>query len=371
MIYIPLSRARAGMVLAKSIPAPNGIFSLLVSGEKLTDPILQKLGRLNIDGVYIEVRGSEDIAPTPLMPTELKQQITMDFRSLYLNLYSRPSISHAAVDSTRRIAETIVDCVLGREEFLLDMMEIKGYDNYTYSHSLNVGLLSILLAHEIGITRNQLEDLALCALMHDVGKIDIPIEIINKTGPITDSEFAVIKTHPEKGVERLRKCYNISREVLQGIQSHHEKIDGTGYPFGTKSTSISLFGRILAVADVYDALTSHRSYRKAWRPSEAIEYILAGADTQFDYNIVQVFMRIVCAYPTGTIVRLSDESMAVVVKNRSENVLRPRVRLIEDSALGEKGTEIDLLEDSGAFHLTIVAVFGGAEDEDFVLPGSI
>lgn len=362
MIYIPTSSARPGMTLAKTISAPSGMFALLQKGEVLTDPIIRKLITHRIDSIYIEMEGTDGIEPTSILRPEVKQQITTEIRDLYSDYYNRPFISRSAVESTRKLAEAIVDNVLNREEFLMDMMEIKGYDSYTYSHSLNVGILSIMLAREMGITRNRLEDIALCALMHDVGKIDIPIEIIGKNGPVTDSEFDIIKTHPEKGVERLRKCFNISREVLQGIQCHHEKVDGSGYPYGYEGTRIPLFGRVLAVSDVYDALTSHRSYRKAWLPNQAIEYIMAGSDIQFDHEIVQIFMHVVCAYPAGTIVLLCEGSSAVVVKNYSENVLRPRVRLLEDSPLGQKGTEIDLYEDVTALHLTIKTVLVGNGD---------
>jgi len=359
------------MILAKSISAPNGLFSLLEKGEVLTDPIIQKLAVHYVDGIYVEMDGSEDIEPKCLMRPEVKQQIAAEFRSLYSSYFHSPYISRSAVECTKKIAETIVDNVLNREEYLLDMVEIKNYDNYTYSHSLNVGILSIMLASEMGITRNRLDDIALCALMHDIGKIDVPIEIINKNGPVTDLEFAVIKTHPDKGVERLRKCFNVSREVLQGIQCHHEKIDGSGYPYGYKGNRIPLFGRILAIADVYDALTSHRSYRKAWLPNAAIEYIMAGADTQFDHEMVQLFMRLVCAYPSGTVVKLCDGSIAVVIKNYSENVLRPKLRLLEDGPLGSKGTEVDLFEDTDYLHLTIKSVLGASEDDAFKLPDSI
>ena len=362
MIYIPITSARSGMVLAKSISAPNGMFALLQSGEELTDPIIEKLAAHRIDGIYVEMYGSDDIDPKSIIPPEKKLKLTAEIRDIYSKYYTQPYISRSAVESTRRIAETIVDCVLDREEYLMNMMEIKGYDSYTYSHCLNVSVLSIMLASEMGINRNRLDDIALCALMHDIGKVDIPIEIIGKNGPVTESEFAVIKTHPEKGVERLRKCHNVSREVLYGIQSHHEKIDGSGYPYGYKGVHIPIFGRILAVADVYDALTSHRSYRKAWLPNEAIEYIVAGSDSHFDQEIVQLFMHLVCAYPEGCIVRLSEGSSALVVKNYSENVLRPKVRLIEDSTLGQRGMEIDLLEDYDASNLTIKSILSGGDD---------
>ena len=371
MIYIPITNARAGMTLAKSIAAPNGMYALLQQGEVLTDLTIKKLAYHQVDGIYIEMEGSEDIEPKGVLRPEVKQRITSEFRSVYSNYYDRAYISRSAVESTKKIAEAIVDNVLDREEFLMDMVEIKGYDNYTYSHSLNVGILSIMLASEMGITRNRLQDIALCALMHDIGKVDIPIEIISKNGPVTDSEFAVIKTHPEKGVERLRKCHNISRDVLQGIQCHHEKVDGTGYPYGYVGTHIPLFGRVLAVSDVYDALTSHRSYRKAWLPNEAIEYIIAGSDVQFDHDLVSQFMHLVCAYPAGSIVKLCEGSTAVVIKNHSENVLRPRIRLLEDTDLGQKGTEIDLYEDANALHLTIKSVLGESGEDSFQIDSII
>lgn len=363
MIYIPISSARAGMTLAKSISSPNGMFALLQQGEELTDPIIKKLINHNIDGIYVEMYGSEDIEPKSIIDLDTKQRITNEIRDVYTKYYHQPYISHAAVEATRKIAVTIVDNVLDREEYLMNMMEIKGYDNYTYSHCLNVSVLSIMLASEMSVSRNRLDDIALCALMHDIGKIDVPIEIIDKKGPVTDSEFSIIKTHPEKGVERLRKCYNVSREVLLGIQSHHEKVDGTGYPYGYKGTHIPIFGRILAVADVYDALTSHRSYRKAWLPNDAIEYIVAGSDAHFDQEIVQLFMHMVCAYPEGCIVKLSDESTAVVVKNCSQNVLRPTVRLLEDTPLGLRGTEINLLEDYGFNNITVKSILSENSDD--------
>ena len=370
LVYIPLSRVKVGMTLAQSICASDGLYSLLEKGQVLTESIISKLSAHNVDGIYIECKGSEDVEPKSIIRPEAKQQLMSDFRSIYVSYYNKPFISPDAVNSTRRVAESIVLAVLEREEFLADVMEIKSYDNYTYSHSLNVCILSTLIAIEMGITRNRLEDLALCALMHDVGKIDIPIEIINKSGPVTDLEFDIIKTHPEKGVERLRKCYNISREILQGVLGHHEKFDGTGYPYGSKGKHISLFARVLSVADVYDALTSQRSYRKPWPPNEALEYIIAGADSQFDFDVVQIFMHIVCAYPTGMIVTLSDESPALVIKNHPENVLRPRVRLIADTPLGNKGYEVDLFEDARYLHLTIVSIYG--EDGcDFDLSDSL
>ena len=367
MVYIPLSRVSPGMVLAKSVSAPSGLFALLQDGEILSAQYIKRLATCDIDGVYVEMEGTEGIEPKSIISPKAKREITKEFRSLYNNYFNKPFISSSNVSSTKQIAAKIVDNILNRDEHLLDMIEIKSYDNYTYSHSLNVGILSAMLAEEIGFSRSRLEDLALCALMHDIGKIDIPIQIINKNGAVTSAEFDVIKTHPLKGVERMRKCYNLSSEVLPGILSHHEKVDGSGYPYGRTSTEIPLFGRILSVADVYDALTSQRSYRKAWHPKEALEYIIAGSDTQFDCDLVNVFSHLISLYPTGTLVKLSDGATAVIVENHAENIFRPRIRLLDDSPLGPKGYEIDLLNDTGYLHVTIISVFDDSESESFKL----
>ena len=352
MIYIPLSMAYPGMTLAESVSAPSGLYSLLQRGESLSYNYINRLSACNIEGIYVEMAGTEGIEPKTLISQRVKQEMSNELRSIYINHYNCPSISKSAISSTQLLAGKIVNNILDCEEHLLDMMEIKSYDNYTYSHSLNVGILTALLASEIGITRSRLEDVTLCALMHDIGKLDVPIEIINKNGAVTSDEFEVIKTHPTKGVNRMRKCYGLSSEVLPGILSHHEKCDGSGYPSGYSGTQIPLFGRILAVADVYDALTSKRSYRKAWHPKEALEYILKGSGSQFDASLVQIFSHLISVYPTGTLVKLSDDSIAVVVKNYAEDLSRPRVRLLEDSPLGEKGYEIDLFEDIRYSQLT-------------------
>lgn len=363
MLYFPLAYLKPDMVLAQDIPAPNGLFSLLMKGQVLTAALIAKLYSFEIDGVYVESDMGEDIEPESLLETNERRRIMTDLRAAYISIASQPHITPAVAESTKTLAANIVDKLLDREDVLMDIMEIKSYDNYTYSHSMNVCILSVLIGRQYGLSLNRLTDIALCGLLHDVGKVDIPIEIINKRGPLTNEEFEIVKAHPSLGVERLRKCYNISREVLEGIQCHHEKYDGTGYPYKYKGDRLPLFAKILSVADVYDALTSQRSYRGAWMPCDAIEYIMAQADIQFDRDIIDCFLHIVCAYPTGTIVRLSEGSLAVVVKNHPENVLRPLVRLMDDCSLGKKKDDLDLLEDPRYLNVTVTAMLGSAADQ--------
>lgn len=362
MLFVPLTYLKPDMVLAADIPSPNGLFSLLVKGQILTMELIAKLYSFAIDGVYVESELGDGIEPESLLEQGERRRIITDLRAAYISISSQPYVPAAVAESTKTLAVSIVDKLLDREEILMDIMEIKSYDNYTYSHSMNVCILSILIGKQYGLSLNRLTDIALCGLLHDIGKVDIPIEIINKRGPLTNEEFEIVKSHPSLGVERLRKCYNISREVLEGIQCHHEKFDGTGYPYRYKHDRLPLFAKILSVADVYDALTSQRSYRGAWMPCDAIEYIMAQSDIQFDKEIIDHFLHIVCAYPIGTIVRLSTGDLSIVVKNHAENVLRPRVRLVEDCSLGKKLDEIDLFEDPSYYNITVAAMLGATEN---------
>lgn len=371
MLYIPLSYVKPDMILARDVPAPNGLFALISKGQVLTPSIIRKLRLHEIDGIYVESEISDDIEPIYFIEPQERRRMLADVRTAYTNFFNQKYISPNVLESTKKLAQNLVEKILERDELLLDIIEIKSYDNYTYSHSMNVSMLSVLIAKQIGFSLNRLTDVALCGLMHDIGKIDIPINIINKRGPLSYDEYELVKSHPQIGVERMRKCYNISREVLAGIQCHHEKYCGDGYPYGYKGESIPLFARILAIADVYDALTSQRSYRKAWHPCDAIQYIIAHADVQFDPCLVQNFLHVVCAYPTGTIVNLSNGSLAIVVKNHPENVLRPTIRLVETCSLGAVDTEINLCEDLNSLSVTIISTLGAAADEGGALPDGI
>ncbi|MEG1777958.1 MAG: HD-GYP domain-containing protein, partial [Angelakisella sp.] len=200
----------------------------------------------------------------------------------------------------------------------------------------------------------RLNELAVCGLMHDIGKVDVPVDIINKPAKLTDDEFAIIKQHPTNGVRRLRGKRICSPSVLLGIASHHEKYDGTGYPDGLVGERIPLYGRVLALADVFDALTSKRSYRDSWSPEQAIEYMMGLANTHFDFNLLNSFLSVIAAYPVGTILRLSNGYTCVVTHNTPGMTLRPSVKVLEPPMLA--GKDIDLSSDLDFLSVTVSKV---------------
>jgi len=177
------------------------------------------------------------------------------------------------ITEVKDMASVLVNSMLNNDEVMINLSSLKDYDNYTYTHSLSVALLCITIGIKMGMRESSLIDLACCGLLHDIGKMAVPLSILNKPGVLTEEEFSIIKQHPTIAYEHLEGTQALSSAVLRGIESHHEKYDGSGYPKGLKARYIPLYGRVLAVADVYDALTSDRPYREARFAHEAIEYM--------------------------------------------------------------------------------------------------
>ena len=171
--------------------------------------------------------------------------------------------------------------------------ELKSYDARTYQHSLNVAGLSLAIGKEMRLKTEKLEQLGLCALLHDIGKTRLPISLINKTNPLTDNEYKVIKTHSEQGGNYLKEKNLQDADILSGVLHHHEKFNGSGYPSGLMGDRIPLFSRIISIADVYDAVTSARPYRKPVPASEALDLIIFEVGHAFDYEIYKVLPTVV------------------------------------------------------------------------------
>jgi HD-GYP domain-containing protein (c-di-GMP phosphodiesterase class II) len=203
-----------------------------------------------------------------------------------------------------------------------------------------------LIGQALGLSKEDMNDLGAGGMLHDVGKLKIPLSILNKDGKLTDQEFAEMKSHPTYGYEILSKSRGISERARMIALQHHEKFQGGGYPKRLKGNEISLFARICAVADVYDALTTDRPYRVAMSPYEAMKILNAGIDNHFDPKILTAFIRKFSLYPAGSLVALNDGSYALVLKNNSASVIRPVIKIVMDSSgrrLKER-VEINLLE---------------------------
>jgi len=330
MRFVEINHLEEGMIVGKDIIDLNGNL-LLRAGVVLNDFYIEKLKEKNFNGIYIEDEISREIVPSEIIPQQLKFKMTKVFQ-----LVSEGELSKdLCVEEVRKVIIDVVEELIQSDAYL-DVVLLKSLDEYLYSHSVNTTLISLLIGIEMGMTKNELYNLGISALLHDIGKKFVRREILNKPGKLTEEEFEEIKLHPVWGYNHAREI-GFSLLVCSGIIDHHEKYNGEGYPNRKKGEEISLYGRIISIADVYDALTSTRTYRKAFPPHEAFEYVIGQGGIHFDKEIVNAFVHRVFPYPVGTIVRLSNGMVGIVVKNHRNFPLRPDVKVLkaDDAFLDE------------------------------------
>ena len=234
-----------------------------------------------------------------------------------------------AVDTAgaQKLVEEISDSVSRNPGALISLARLKTADDYTYMHSAAVCALMVALSKQLGLNEQQTRSAGIAGLLHDLGKALMPMDVLNKPGKLTDEEFAIIKKHPEEGHKLLLSSTGADEIALDVVLHHHEKTDGSGYPKGLKGAEISLFAKMGAVCDVYDAITSNRPYKAGWDPAESLRKMAEWANGHFEQSVFQAFVKSLGIYPIGSLVKLNSGRLGIVIDQTEKSLLTPRIKV--------------------------------------------
>ncbi|MCR5581717.1 MAG: response regulator [Pseudobutyrivibrio sp.] len=319
MRYINMSKIEPGMKLGSEVFDSYG--RVLLGGKaELTREYIDRLKYLGFDGLYISDELSKDISVEPII-------------SPFLRGKGIDCVRRQDIDGCKIVAKEMVDEILNKGSISIDMTDLRECDDYTYAHSVNVALYCAIIGLSMGLDEKSLEELALAGLLHDLGKMSIPGEILNKEGRLTQEEYQIMKSHAQLSYEILKERWDVTPNVKVAVLFHHENVDGSGYPKGITADEMTVFTKIIHVADVFDALLSKRPYKNPYSAYEVSEYMMGACGIMFDTNVVLALLKHVPLYPKGTEMIMSDGRHCIIVENSGFHNLRPIIRLMDGQTL--------------------------------------
>lgn len=375
---------------------------------KLDDPKdLQKLIHSGVDEIWIDTNKGLDVTvvmvtepakepefepakhepePEPTkMPLAVKKQISFDeelvaakkihtkAKKVVTSMFGDVRMGKALdVQGAVVLVEDIQSSIERNPSALLSLARLKNANEYTYLHSVAVCMLMIALAKQLKLSESQARQAGVAGLLHDIGKMAIPNQVLDKPDKLTDEEFNVIKQHPQRGWEILKASYQVDDVALDVCLHHHERVDGRGYPEKISGDDLSLFARMGAVCDVYDAISSDRCYKKAWGPAESISKMTAWREGHFDEVIFHAFVKTIGIYPSGTLLRLKSGRLGVVLEQSKKSLVTPIIKVffsiranmyipVEIVDLSKGSDSVDSIEDPFKWKLDVDRLQGIVE----------
>ena len=340
MRLVSLSMLKPDMVLAKSIYYRECL--VLREGMNNLAQYVNSLQNMGIDYIYVEDSKSSGIEIPDAISEATRVSCKQILRQTIDEFENKTIIELADMAVT---IQSIIDDILSNADMQVSLNDISASDEYTFSHSVSTTVYSLLIARQLGYTKPMMEKLAAGALFHDIGKILLDKEVLNKEDTLAPEEAEYIKLHTTLGYETLKKCPSLTELSRVVALYHHERMDGSGYPMGIKAGELHEIVRIVAVADAYDALVSDRCYRQKWTSNQAVNYLIEHAETKFDTKLVSVLIKQIAIYPNGSMVRLSDNSIGIVKEQNKNFPLRPIVRVITNKDGNDiEPYEIDMMK---------------------------
>lgn len=337
-----LEKVEVGDVLGKPV-YDEKCQLLLAKDVALTQSYIERLKKSNIQCIYIEDELSEGIEFNNVISDELKVKSISRVKTVFKEMTENKGHSYQvkSLDAIKDVIDEIMDMIYDNPSTLFCMTELMGTDMYTYNHSAEVAILSMLVAKSMKLNETFIKKIGIGAMLHDIGKMQIPGEVLNKVAPLTDEEIKLVKEHVQFGYDMLKENDYVSPLSRQIVLLHHEKLNGVGYPYGLSGDQIPIHVRIVTLCDIFNAVSSNRAYKGRLNADEALEILRAEAVYELDRDIYYHLLKVVNIYPPGTVVELSNGDLGIVVKENHEAQTRPVVQVIRDR---KKAEVVDLMD---------------------------
>ncbi len=353
--YMRTRQLKPGMKMDQSVVDRLGR-NLVARGAILDEYVIDSLLKLGIMNVYIQEGemspDEENIAISAAAQANIEKLYTEDRSKVSLSNSVRERISHGIqsiyndtdsanlASTTASITNDLLNAIDQNNAIAIDITELKTSDEYTFKHSVDVATIAMILAKQQGLSKQEIFEIGVSGLLHDVGKTKVPLEILNKPGRLDEEEFAIMRQHSVFGYRMVKDKPDFSPGVAMGVLQHHEKINGSGYPMGVNENQITPYAKILSVADIYDALITERPYKQAFSQRDAVEMIMSMTH-ELDMKAMKSFLESMILYPVGCIVELSNGEKAKVVRNSPHYILRPTVVGVQSGKVYNLGEDLN------------------------------
>lgn len=343
MLRIGIDEVLPGMELARAVRTSDRRI-LLRDGVKLRDSLISRLKDMGYLALYIKDGLTDDVAPDMLLSDETQAQAVQAVQRVFDDVSQRKLVNSQAI---RQVVHHVLDEILGQRQVLIGIMDIRASDDYTFSHSVDVCTMALMVGQAMGYTQAKLHELGVGALLHDIGKTKVPLSIVTKPQELTWTEYAELQRHCEYGFEILRKHRDISLLSAHVAYQHHERNEGQGYPRGLRGSEIHPYAQIVAVVDTFDAMTADRVYRQGRSPVEAVHEIESLKGSFFNPLVVERLVERVALYPVCAVVRLNTGELAVVMEQNRSHQGRPIVLIAvdENGVRRDRPIRVDLTAD--------------------------
>lgn len=341
MRLVSIDMLQPDMKIARAVYNQGAL--ILPAGRINVTRYIPNLRNMGIEYVYVEDDKSNGIE----IPDAIAEKTRTSCKQILQKTIEQFSLSDKLeTKELQDCVSTVISEILSTPDVQVSLSDIASVDEYTYTHSVSTMVYALMIARKLNYTESKLAVLGMGTLLHDIGKMLIDREVMFKEGELSQKEYDYVKMHALYGYQTLRRIASMPEQVRQIAYMHHERLDGSGYPQGLLGEELNEYIRIVSIADVYDALTTDRCYRKKWPANKAMDFLMERSGKEFDPKLVGLFTQQLAVYPNGSLVRLSNRFMGIVSKQNKSMPLRPFVRVIQDPN-GREITpfEVDLMKE--------------------------